>query len=54
VTIRIHPVPQGPVDPADYFIHDRRSGERRQGDRRKGERRRVEAGRRLLVADERR
>ena len=54
VTIRIHSVPQGPVDPADYFIHDRRVGERRKGDRRQGERRRVEAGRRLLVVDERR
>jgi hypothetical protein len=40
VTIRIHPLPERPVDPAEFFIHDRRAGERRMGDRRRGERRR--------------
>lgn len=39
-TIRIHPLPDRPVDPAEFFIHDRRSGERRTGDRRRSERRR--------------
>ena len=39
VTIRIHPLPDRPVDPAEFFIHDRRAGERRMGDRRKGDRR---------------
>ena len=39
VTIRIHPLPDKPVDPAEFFIHDRRVGERRVGDRRRGERR---------------
>src|SRR5215469_13353461 len=47
-TIRIHPLPQGPIDPAEFFIHDRRVGERRQGERRRGERRRgVSAGPRI-------
>jgi hypothetical protein len=40
VTIRIHPLPERPVDPAEFFIHDRRAGERRRGDRRREERRR--------------
>ncbi len=39
IRIRIHPLPQS-ADPAEFFIHDRRSGERRQGERRKSERRR--------------
>ena len=39
-TIRIHPLPGRPVDPAEFFIHDRRAGERRTGDRRRAERRR--------------
>jgi hypothetical protein len=53
VTIRVHPLPPGPVDPAEFFIHDRRVGERRKGDRRRGERRKgVAAGPRILsVAD---
>jgi hypothetical protein len=53
VTIRIHPLPQGPVDPAEFFIHDRRVSERRSGDRRRGERRRgVSAGPRILRVNE--
>ena len=40
VTIRIHPLPLRPVDPAEVFIHDRRSGERRSGERRRIESRR--------------
>ncbi len=54
VTIRIHPLPEAPVDPAEFFIHDRRSGaDRRRGERRQGERRRgVAVGPRILsVAD---
>ena len=35
-SIRVHPLPWTPADPAEYFIHDRRMGERRKGDRRKG------------------
>ena len=35
VTIRIHPLPQGPTDPAEFFIHDRRMGDRRRNDRRR-------------------
>jgi hypothetical protein len=54
VTIRIHPLPQAAVDPAEYFIHDRRAGDRRRGDRRRSERRRGLAAmspRILSVAD---
>jgi hypothetical protein len=40
ISIRIHPLPQASVDPAEFFIHDRRAGERRRGDRRRSERRR--------------
>jgi hypothetical protein len=48
ISIRIHPLPQAPVDPAEFFIHDRRAGERRRGDRRRMERRRgVAAGPRI-------
>ena len=48
ISIRIHPLPQAPVDPAEFFIHDRRAGERRRGDRRRMERRRgVAAGSRI-------
>jgi hypothetical protein len=53
VRIRIHPVP-ALADPAEFFIHDRRSGERRQGDRRRSERRRGVAAsnpRILSIAD---
>ena len=51
VTIRVHPLPEAPVDPAEFFIHDRRSGERRRGDRRRAERRRgVAASSRILSA----
>ena len=50
VTIRIHPLPQAAVDPAEFFIHDRRSGERRRGDRRRGERRRSVAAVRRVVS----
>jgi hypothetical protein len=39
LSIRIHALPQSPVDPAEFFIHDRRAGERRRGDRRRIERR---------------
>jgi hypothetical protein len=35
-SIRVHPLPPAPVDPAEFFIHDRRLGERRKGDRRRG------------------
>jgi hypothetical protein len=35
-SIRVHPLPSTPVDPAEFFIHDRRLGERRRGDRRRG------------------
>ncbi|HEY3204355.1 MAG TPA: hypothetical protein VGL03_11910 [Thermoanaerobaculia bacterium] len=53
VTIRIHPVPQAPVDPAEFFIHDRRVSERRRRERRRAERRRgALAGPRIFsVAD---
>ena len=53
LTIRIHPLPQARVDPAEFFIHDRRASDRRRGDRRRNERRRgVSAGPRILsVAD---
>lgn len=56
VTIRFHPLPETPVDPAEFFIHDRRVGERRKGERRQGDRRRVVAAhpRILSIADERR
>ena len=48
VTIRIHPLPQTPADPAEFFIHDRRAGDRRRGERRRG----ILAGPRILsVAD---
>ncbi len=40
VSIRVHPLPRNPVDPAEFFIHDRRLGERRRSDRRRTERRR--------------
>lgn len=49
VSIRIHPLPQEvlSLDPAEFFIHDRRVGERRTGERRRtAENRRV-----LSVAD---
>jgi len=36
VTIRVHPLPEIPVDAAEFFLHDRRMGERRKGDRRRG------------------
>jgi len=56
VTIRIHPLPAetATLDPAEFFIHDRRVGDRRQGDRRRGDRRRgmAENPRILSVADE--
>lgn len=39
VRIHVHPLPRI-SDPAEFFIHDRRSMERRRGDRRGGERRR--------------
>jgi hypothetical protein len=53
MTIRFHQLPHNPVDPAEFFIHDRRMGDRRRGDRRRNERRRgVSAGPRILsVAD---
>jgi len=54
VTIRVHPLPPVPVDPAEFFIHDRRVGERRKGDRRQGEDRRKAAtpnSRILTLAD---
>ena len=53
VSIRVHPLPRMPVDPAEFFIHDRRLGERRRGDRRRSERRRgVAATPRILsIAD---
>ncbi len=53
VTIRIHPLPNAAVDPADFFLHDRRMGDRRRGDRRRAERRRgVAAAPRILsIAD---
>jgi len=47
-TIRIHPLPQLPFDPADVFIHDRRVGERRKAERRRG----VTAGPRILRVNE--
>jgi len=52
-SIRIHPLPQGPADPAEFFIHDRRLGDRRRTDRRRAERRRgVAAAPRILsIAD---
>lgn len=53
ITIRIHPLPERPAGPAEFFIHDRRAGERRTGDRRRAERRSGVAARpRILsVAD---
>ena len=55
VTIRIHPLPPetATLDPAEFFIHDRRVGDRRQGERRRAERRRVAVDERriLSVAD---
>ena len=41
VSIQIHPLPieTATLDPAEFFIHDRRVGERRHGERRLGERR---------------
>jgi len=49
VTIRIHPLPHGPTDPAEFFIHDRRMGDQRRSDRRRSERRRgVAAAPRIL------
>jgi hypothetical protein len=52
-SIRVHPLPRTPVDPAEFFIHDRRLGDRRRGDRRRSERRRGVAAvpRILSVAD---
>ncbi len=52
-SIRVHPLPVPAVDPAEFFIHDRRLGERRRSDRRRGERRRgVSAAPRVLsIAD---
>jgi len=52
-SIRIHPLPQGPADPAEFFIHDRRLGDRRRTERRHAERRRgVAAAPRILsIAD---
>lgn len=52
VRIRIHPLPQA-LDPAEFFIHDRRAGERRQSDRRRAERRKAVSARPkiLSVAD---
>jgi hypothetical protein len=53
VTIRFHSLPQTQVDPAEFFIHDRRVGERRKGDRRQGDRRRaVIANARILSVAE--
>jgi hypothetical protein len=53
VSIRVHPLPRTHVDPAEFFIHDRRLGERRRSDRRRSERRRgVAAAPRILsIAD---
>ncbi len=55
VSIRIHPLPQevANLDPAEFFIHDRRAAERRHGERRVGERRRGVAPARQIfsVAD---
>lgn len=53
VTIRIHPLPEPPVDPAEFFIHDRRVGDRRRGERRRAERRRgiLARSRALSAAD---
>ena len=53
LSIRIHPLPHGPTDPAEFFIHDRRMGDRRRTDRRRSERRRgVAASPRILsIAD---
>jgi hypothetical protein len=52
ITIRIHALPGAQVDPAEFFIHDRRATERRRGDRRRAERRRgiSSAGPRILSA----
>jgi len=52
-SIRVHPLPRMGVDPAEFFIHDRRLGDRRRGDRRRNERRRgiAAAPRILSVAD---
>jgi hypothetical protein len=52
ITIRIHPLPSAQVDPAEFFIHDRRAIERRRGDRRQAERRRgiSSTGPRILSA----
>ena len=51
VTIRIHPLPDRPVDPTEFFIHDRRAGERRSGERRRGERRRMAVDSRILLVN---
>ena len=53
VTIRFHPLPLTPVDPAEFFIHDRRVGERRKGERRQGDRRKaaIPSNRILSIAD---
>ena len=52
-SIRVHPLPRTQVDPAEFFIHDRRLGDRRRGDRRRNERRRGVASvpRILSIAD---
>jgi hypothetical protein len=50
VTIHVHPLPPGPADPAEFFIHDRRVGERRRGERRRGDRRRVVAATPRIVS----
>lgn len=48
MTIRTHPLPQGPTDPAEFFVHDRRLGDRRRSERRRG----VAAAPRILsIAD---
>lgn len=51
VTIRIHPLPDRPVEPTEFFIHDRRGGERRSGERRRGERRRMAVDSRILLVN---
>jgi hypothetical protein len=53
VSIRFHPLPLAAVDPAEYFIYDRRLAERRRGDRRQAERRRgIEAVPRIVSVGE--
>lgn len=52
ISIRIHSLAGARVDPAEFFIHDRRANDRRRGDRRRSERRRgiSDAGPRILSA----